>query len=153
LKIDSEGTLYVATSSGIQIIDSNGNYLKTIPVPETPSNVAFGGKDLKTLYITAGKSLYSTTVEVSGSPLTSAKNVSSETQSFYPNPTSGKVHLRIPQYGLVKVFNVSGKLMMTTSNSPLSNSIDMSSLPKGLYFLRIETGGSVFTGKVILQNE
>jgi len=153
MKIDSEGTLYVATSSGIQVINKDGVYQKTIAIPETPTNMAFGGKDLKTLYITAGKNLYSTTVEISGNPITSAKNLLSKTQLIYPNPTSGKLHIGIPQYGLVKVYSVSGKLMMTKSASPLSNSIDIGTLPKGIYFLRIESGKSVYTGKVILQHE
>lgn len=153
MKIDSEGTLYVATSSGIQVIDKDGVYQQTITVPETPTNLAFGGDDLKTLYITAGKNLYSTKVDISGNPITSAKNLLSKTQLIYPNPTSGKLNIGISQYGLVKVYSVSGKLMMTKSASPTSNSIDIGALPKGIYFLRIESGKSVYTGKVILQNE
>ena len=32
--------------------------MATIPTPESPTNVEFGGADRKTLYVTAGKSLY-----------------------------------------------------------------------------------------------
>ena len=151
MKIDSEGTLYVATSLGIQVIDKNGAFQKTISVPEAPSNVAFGGKDLKTLFITAGKNLYSTTVNIPGSLLTSVKNLSFENQLFYPNPTSGKLQIGMSHYRQVKVFNPSGQLVMIKSNNSLSGSIDISTLPNGIYFLRIEPGQSVYTGKVILQ--
>jgi len=151
MKIDSEGTLFVVTSSGIQVINKDGVFQKTITVPETPSNIAFGGKDLKTLYITAGKNLYSTAVGIAGNPLTSVKNLSYENKLFYPNPTSGKLQIGIPQYRQVKVFNPSGQLVMLKSKNDLSSSIDISTLPNGIYFLGIENGQSVFTGKVILQ--
>jgi len=151
MKIDSKGTLYVATSLGIQVIDKNGVFQETISIPEAPSNVAFGGKDLKTLFITAGKNLYSTTVNIPGNLLTSVENLSFENQLFYPNPTSGKIQIGLPQYRQVKVFNLSGQLEMVKSNNSLSGSIDISTLPNGIYFLRIENGQSVFTGKVILQ--
>jgi hypothetical protein len=36
--------------------------LEFIPTPQTPSYCVFGGKDHKTLYITAGKSLYRITL-------------------------------------------------------------------------------------------
>lgn len=151
MKIDSEGTLYVATSLGIQMFDKTGVFQKTISVPETPSNLAFGGKDLKTLYITAGKNLYSATVAIAGNPLTAVKNLELESQLFYPNPTSGKLQIGLSQFGQVKVFDASGQLMMIKPRKSLSGSIDMSTLPNGIYFLRIENGQSVFTGKVILQ--
>src|SRR5205807_922796 len=37
-----------------------------IPTPEVPTNCVFGGKDRKTLYVTAGKSLYRIPVKVAG---------------------------------------------------------------------------------------
>ncbi len=42
----------------ILILSPDGKILAAIPVPEGPTNVEFGGDDRKTLYITAGKSLY-----------------------------------------------------------------------------------------------
>jgi len=151
MKIDSEGTFYVATSIGIQVINKDGVFQKTISVPETPSNIAFGGKDLKTLYITAGKNLYSTTIDTPGNPLTSVNELSMESQLIYPNPTKGKVQFGLPQLEQIKVFNTSGKLMMVKTNQSSLNSVDISSLPNGYYLLRAKSGNSVYSGKVILQ--
>jgi gluconolactonase len=40
-----------------------------IPIPEdTITNNAFGGPDMKTLYITAGKTLYKVRTEIAGLP-------------------------------------------------------------------------------------
>jgi gluconolactonase len=44
-----------------------GRLLGRIPIPEDVlTNVTFGGDDLKTLYITAGRTLYSIRVTVPG---------------------------------------------------------------------------------------
>ena len=40
--------------------------LLTLGVPETPSNLAFGGPDGRTLYVTGARSLYRTRVERPG---------------------------------------------------------------------------------------
>ena len=51
LAIDNEGRVYTATSSGVQVFDSKGKYLGTIPIARAPQNIAFAGADKKTLYI------------------------------------------------------------------------------------------------------
>ena len=56
--IDSDGRLYVATGSGVQVIDAKGRYLGTIRVPSIVRNVAFSGLDRHTLYMTASETLY-----------------------------------------------------------------------------------------------
>ncbi len=45
-------------TAGVRVFSPEGRTLGTIPVPEDPSNVEFGGPHRSTLYITAGKSLY-----------------------------------------------------------------------------------------------
>ncbi|MFK7910436.1 MAG: SMP-30/gluconolactonase/LRE family protein [Akkermansiaceae bacterium] len=57
--IDTEGNIYTTSKGGIHVYDKAGKKLGLIPVPETPANVCFGGKDFDTLFITARKSLYS----------------------------------------------------------------------------------------------
>jgi gluconolactonase len=58
MALDSKGRLYVATGSGIQVIDTRGQYLGTIRVPAVVRNVAFGGPRRQILYMTALESLY-----------------------------------------------------------------------------------------------
>jgi gluconolactonase len=53
LKIDASGNLYVVTRIGIEIYDPDGNFIGFLKIPQTlPSNCAFGGDDMSTLYIT-----------------------------------------------------------------------------------------------------
>ena len=49
------------------VFSPDGKLIRFIPIPEdTLTNCAFGGKDLKTLYVTAGKGLYQVEVPVAG---------------------------------------------------------------------------------------
>ena len=58
MTIDTKGNIYL-TGTGVQIFDKNGLLVGNISVPESwTANVCFGGKDMKSLYITASKSLY-----------------------------------------------------------------------------------------------
>lgn len=64
--VDSKGNVYITSTLGVQVFDPEGKLLGIIPIPEQPANVAFGGKDMKTLYVTARTSLYAVPMEVAG---------------------------------------------------------------------------------------
>ncbi|HVW24409.1 MAG TPA: SMP-30/gluconolactonase/LRE family protein [Polyangiaceae bacterium] len=52
--VDAGGNVYVASLSGITVLDPTGKSLGVIATPnETPTNCAFGGPDQRTLFITA----------------------------------------------------------------------------------------------------
>jgi gluconolactonase len=51
LAIDSEGRLYAATPSGVQVFSTTGQHLGTIPIARAPQNIAFAGPNKQTLYI------------------------------------------------------------------------------------------------------
>ena len=58
LKVDPAGNLFVSGPGGVWILSPEGKHLGTIKAPELPANFAFGGKDRKTLYMTARTSVY-----------------------------------------------------------------------------------------------
>lgn len=66
LAIDSKGNLYITSALGIQVFDPAGKPLGIIETPEQPANCDFGGKDNKTLYVTARTSLYAIPMEAAG---------------------------------------------------------------------------------------
>ena len=83
MSIDSEGNLYASagmgqlrgtsetldTKTGIYVISPRGALLKFIPIAEDYiTNNAFGGPDMKTLYVTAGKTLYKLRTDIAGLP-------------------------------------------------------------------------------------
>jgi gluconolactonase len=62
MTVTTDGRIVAAAGSGGKagaiVLSPEGKILATIPTPEDPANVEFGGTDGKTLYICAGKSLY-----------------------------------------------------------------------------------------------
>jgi len=55
------------TKCGVYVFAPDGKLIRFIPIPEdTITNCTFGGKDLKTLYVTAGKGVYQVEVPVAG---------------------------------------------------------------------------------------
>ena len=81
MSIDSQGNLYASAGmnqsrgttetldnkAGVYVISPEGKLLKFIPIPEDLiTNNAFGGPDMKTLYVTAGKNLYKIRTEIAG---------------------------------------------------------------------------------------
>jgi gluconolactonase len=83
MSIDTQGNLYASaglhrrrgtsetldTPCGVHVISPQGKRIQFIPIPEdTITNNAFGGPDMKTLYVTAGKTLYKLRTEIAGLP-------------------------------------------------------------------------------------
>jgi gluconolactonase len=78
---DVEGNIYVAAGmnaprgttetldvkTGVHVFSPSGALLQFIPIPvDTITNVAFGGPDLKTLYVTSGPTLYKVANKIAG---------------------------------------------------------------------------------------
>ncbi|AEL27641.1 SMP-30/gluconolactonase/LRE family protein [Cyclobacterium marinum] len=59
IKVDPEGNIFATGPGGVLVLTENGELLGTIKFPETPANLAFGGHDMKTLFVTARTGLYS----------------------------------------------------------------------------------------------
>jgi gluconolactonase len=83
MSIDTEGNLYasagmnqlrgtsetLANKAGVYVISPQGKLVKFIPIAEDfITNNAFGGPDMKTLYVTAGKNLYQIRMDIAGLP-------------------------------------------------------------------------------------
>jgi gluconolactonase len=78
--IDSEDNIYVTAGAnrpypnqntdnkaGVYVFSKDGKFLGLIPIPEDMvTNCCFGGKNLKTLYVTAGKTVWKIPMKVQG---------------------------------------------------------------------------------------
>ena len=69
---------------------------------------------------------------------------------MYPNPnTNGTLYFKTTTSLSVKVFNVLGKVVATQNIDADSNSFDISLLPKGVYLVKVNSGSSSITKKLI----
>lgn len=66
LKVDREGNLYVTGPGGVWVISPAGERLGVLLFPEVPANLAWGGDDWRTLYVTARTSLYQVRLKIPG---------------------------------------------------------------------------------------
>ncbi len=66
LAIDEAGRVYSATAAGVEVFDEKGAHLGTIPLSRAPQNIAFAGKDKKTLYIVGRGSAFKVDLETPG---------------------------------------------------------------------------------------
>ena len=74
MTMDEHGNLYLTWIPGVSIYNPKGELIEVIKVPEMPANVGFGGKDGKTLIITARTGLYSIRMNVRGQTLADIQN-------------------------------------------------------------------------------
>jgi gluconolactonase len=65
MTIDNQGNVYL-TNKAVSVFDKTGKKIAAIEVPETPSNVCFGGKNRNILFITARTSVYTLKMKVKG---------------------------------------------------------------------------------------
>jgi len=66
IRVDEKGNLYVAAAK-VEAYTPEGKPLGSVPLPETPSNCAFGDSDFESLYVTARTSVYRVRLNVKGS--------------------------------------------------------------------------------------
>jgi gluconolactonase len=66
IKVDALGNLYVCGPGGIWVISPQGERLGLLELPEDPHNLAWGGEDGRTLYVTALTSIYRIRLGVTG---------------------------------------------------------------------------------------
>ena len=68
MKVDVEGRVYCTGPGGTWVFAPDGRGLGIIRTPEVPANLAFGGPELRTLFLTARTSLYALRVRTPGQP-------------------------------------------------------------------------------------
>ncbi|MCX6132910.1 MAG: SMP-30/gluconolactonase/LRE family protein [Ignavibacteriales bacterium] len=166
MKVDPSGNLYCAGPTGVWIISPTGQYLGKIAMTENPSNCAWGDNDRKTLYMTAGSSLYRIRTITTGLNEGNQYSLPGEIElrQNYPNPFNGSTDL---SYSLprtmgveLRVYNSVGHLVCSLVQETKEAgchlaAFDASSMASGVYFASLVTrterkGLSIQSKKMIL---
>lgn len=67
IEVDKAGNVYVATKAGVEVFRPDGKKIGVVKIPEQPTGMAFGGADLKTLYVTtAATKIFQVVLNVPG---------------------------------------------------------------------------------------
>ena len=81
LALDSQGRIYVAASTGVQVFSPQGQHLGTIPLSRPPQNLAFAGAGKKTLYVVGSGAL-----GPDGQEFTTPEGVRNNAKTIYKLP-------------------------------------------------------------------
>ena len=69
---------------------------------------------------------------------------------MFPNPVQGNtVFFSTDKQGTVQIYNILGKLIKTKTISIDNNKIDISSLSKGIYLVKINLENQMITKKLV----
>ena len=163
MKADEDGNIYCTCSSAVWVVSPSGALLGKIDLPSnvSASNCAWGESDHKTLFITAGSSVYrvrplATAVENSESMLPT------EFELFqnFPNPfnptTSIRYTLAKPAQVTLKIFNLMGEEVATLVDGMQSSvghydvMFSGENLSSGVYIYKLMAGNQSIKRKMQL---
>ena len=73
-----------------------------------------------------------------------------EVLSVYPNPVSNELTIAVPAKGTLRIFNTLGQTVrMITQVSPGNETLNVSNLIAGTYFIEIATETSVYRAQLV----
>ncbi len=101
-----------------------------------------------TLEATFGGGVYETIFGV-GTSL-GVEDTAAPVFDIYPNPVSEKLYISSTQIlDAITLYDVKGRKVVQTTVNQTSTTLDMSSLKTGMYFVKIQSGNTVYTHKII----
>ncbi len=90
-----------------------------------------------------GKFAYSNIVSI---------NIAKDIISVYPNPTTGKLTVNATNLNRIEVVDLHGRILLNFDKFEDNIAVfDMSTLPKGIYYIKITSRHNVFVEKIILK--
>lgn len=139
--VDLDGDLFdfdsAVSSNGevTQVFESNGDFV-FVPGVTGSADVTVYASDIHGA--SASNTLTFNVVKVSG-----VNEFGQDEMTIYPNPTSGKIYIEIPTLEgefTVSILNTVGETVKTDyiSNTTETLSIDLSEMPEGYYFIKLE---------------
>jgi len=166
-QVYSKGGMKLATAGGKMVSNGADTNSKGIFVP---SNTNWRTDTIKIPAIAAatsvmfsfenvsgnGGALYIDNIKIPGGTTDVPTISSNPSVKVYPNPNSGQFTIGLANTSgnsYVKIYNVLGEEVYTSSLKNEDNQVNLNSQPKGVYIYRIftETGSPISTGRLVIQ--
>jgi hypothetical protein len=103
-----------------------------------------------------GAAMYIDNIKIPGGTTDIPAVASSPSVKVYPNPNNGQFTIGLTNATgnpSVKIYNVLGEEVYTSTLRNETNEVNLSSQPKGIYIYRIftETGSAISTGRLVIE--
>ncbi len=136
------------TGGATAIFDGNTSVNQAAPATLTATGLAEDTEYTAYLVLDDGVSkTLSTIYDVNFTTLISAINDINSGISIFPNPTDGIIKIQTNSNNVISVLDVTGKEVMQTTEDV----IDLSQFGSGMYILKINTGKTVITKRIIVK--
>lgn len=87
-------------------------------------------------------------------PTTAINTIETNTFKLYPNPTSGKFHIELPQNNFnICIQDISGRIVFEQENCSDKTEIDVQLFCKGIYFIQIKVDDKLMAVQKLVKNE
>ncbi len=145
----------------VQLLSSNGTTQLAISqnggtTGETISRTYTAGTYYVRVYGYNGANSSTSCYTLRVAPGTAARGadeiITSTKVSAYPNPSKNKLMLNIPDLkgqGVIRVFDVYGKIVMQQTTSKVNAEMDISRLPAGVYMIKVMRAGKENSIKIV----
>jgi trimeric autotransporter adhesin len=146
--IDTAGIIHTIAGSGGYGFAGSGGHPLDVRF-HAPSAVF--ADDSGTLYIADGGNSAVWSIR---KPTNAVSELTVKTVSIYPNPSAGMLHVNIEKWNAfcnLELYDATGKLLLSENTNQADTDLDISTLPTGIYILKIATVNTVRTFKIIRQ--
>ena len=126
-------------------------YLYNYDVDNFPQSYSYKDWNITGTKVTSGDSAYYYYHTVLGINDLMAQNGN---LTVYPNPASTQITIETstsPAQSQLSIMNLNGEALITRQITEPKTQIDISSLPNGVYFVRVTNDKTIVTGKIIKQ--
>ena len=148
--VDENGMIISSQSTGL--ISKTNSWLGKIIYlnPGSNTNLKFNVRSISALY--NGNDVVIDDIKLSQSPVLNNDESLLDKIVIYPNPVHEQLHIDNVVLNKVLMYNVLGDLVKSVEfKGNLNNVFDLKNIPKGVYFLNLQTDESVLIKKIIVE--
>lgn len=147
------------TGSGMNCVNYDSTLIGWSNNTNTPNNITFGasGRVYSSTAAQAARNILITQKSwvISGDSFDGTcaalgdENFVTLNTKIYPNPAQNIVNVEVDGLTEIEVYDINGRFLIKKQMSENKNSMDISSLSKGIYILKVSTGNGIGNFKII----